>query len=162
MDIWAAALCGKIRSQFRAHHRGNKRCIHPSIHDDVAAHLIEWPSNPRAVMKMLMRTVKKTKTVATLFIVFNLRCFLLSFRSYFTMETTTKAKPVKHRDWWEKWFWEDNSSKENWTGSRGRVEFTGDRRCCYTMAETIPVKTLVVAIVIGFHCESQDPCCCTA
>lgn len=48
------------------------------------ADLTVWPSNPRAVMKILMRTVKKTKTVAKLFIVFSLECFLASFRSYFT------------------------------------------------------------------------------
>lgn len=40
--------------------------------------------------------------------------------------------------------------------------FIGDRRCCCTMTETIPLKTSVMAIVIGFHCESQEPCCRTA
>lgn len=38
-------------------------------------------------MKMLMRTVKKTKTVATLFILLSLACFLTSLRSYFTADT---------------------------------------------------------------------------
>lgn len=56
------------------------------------AYLVACPSNPSAVIKMLMRTVKKTKTVATLFILFNLACFLVSFRSYFTIETTSKNK----------------------------------------------------------------------
>lgn len=38
-------------------------------------------------MKMLMRTVKKTKTVATLFILLSLACFLTSLRSHFTADT---------------------------------------------------------------------------
>lgn len=41
-------------------------------------------SNPNAVMKTLIRTVKNTKIVAASFIVFSLGCFLTSFRSYFT------------------------------------------------------------------------------
>lgn len=51
--------------------------------DDLTA----FSSYPSAVMKMLMRTVKKTSTVATLFILFNLACLLSSFRSYFTAGT---------------------------------------------------------------------------
>jgi len=50
---------------------------------------IRVPSKPSAVMKMLMRTVKKTKTVVTLFIVLSFGCFLISFKSYFTIKTSS-------------------------------------------------------------------------
>lgn len=52
-------------------------------------------SNPNAVMKMLIRTVKKTKRVDASFIVFSLGCFLTSFRSYFT--EGNKRKHVSER-----------------------------------------------------------------
>lgn len=55
-------------------------------------YLAVYPSKPRAVMNMLMRTVKKTKTVATLFILFSFACFLTSFRSYLTESHTQKNK----------------------------------------------------------------------
>lgn len=66
----------------------------------VVAYLLTCPSNPSAVMKMLTRTVKKTKTVATLFILFNLACFLTSFRSYFTADTGShnSTNKVRYRE----------------------------------------------------------------
>lgn len=64
------------------------------------AYLVVCPSNPSAVMKMLIRTVKKTKTVATLFILFNLACFLASFRSYFTAGRGLQ-KQIRYTEcWW--------------------------------------------------------------
>lgn len=95
MDIRLDDLLGEAK--VRGHGKGSEWYLRPSV-DDITAHLPERPSKPRAVMKMLMRTVKKTKTVAQLFMVFNLRCFLLSFRSYFTAETTAPGRTSKD-DW---------------------------------------------------------------
>lgn len=53
----------------------------------LTVHLTTCPSKLRAVMKTLMRTVKKTKTLATLFILSSLACFLRSLRSNFTAGT---------------------------------------------------------------------------
>lgn len=90
-EVWYRHLnggwrCGAGRGKKEVRKKINKAwCLY-----SLRAHLTVLPWNPSAVMKMLMRTVKKTKTVAALFILSSLGCFRSSFRLYLAADTKVK------------------------------------------------------------------------